>query len=162
MSKGWSLDATKWQDLLTLEAKLCLRWKRCLLRPDQSYLVPQRPGVYVIEIPSPMQVADLDKLALGTVRPIRSPAYVGETGSSLRSRFMEHTGPLAQDRIRSARALPLPAKLPRWFIWTEIADYSAVQQLESIMIDCFNPPCNKIRGVKLDPVGVPAGSMSLR
>jgi|GEM_PF-5607676 len=162
MSKGWSLDATKWQSLLGLEERLGLNWKRCELKADKSYLVPQRPGVYVIEIPSPMQVADLRSLATGGVRPIRSPAYVGETGASLRSRFVEHTGPLAQDRIRQARELPAPAKLPRWFIWTEIADYPAVQQLESIMIDCFNPPCNKIRGVKLNPVGIPAGSFTLR
>lgn len=162
MSKGWSLDATKWQSLLALEGRLCLTWKRCLLKAEQRHYVPEKPGVYVIEIPSPMQVADLGKLATGSVRPIRSPAYIGETGASLRSRFVEHTGPLAQDRVRLARALPFPANLPRYFIWTTIADYAAVQQLESIMIDCFNPPCNKIKGVKLDPVGIPAGSLTLR
>jgi hypothetical protein len=158
---GLHLGPERWEELIALASRLDLNWRRCALKVESKHIVPETSGVYAIEIPTPFQLATPDHLQRKEVMPIRYPAYIGESSSNIRSRFVEHTGPKAQDRILCARRLPSPLNLPRWFVWTEIRDSSHIQALESILIECFQPPCNKIGGVKLSD-GIPAGSMELR
>jgi hypothetical protein len=160
MNLGWKLDNESWEALLQLALRLKLTWQRCPLRADSRHLVPELPGVYAIEIPAPFQLATTEHIRQKQVMPIRSPIYIGESSSNIRNRFANHTGPHAQDRILAARRLALPEGLQGWFIWSTIPNYSDAQALESLLIDCFRPPCNKIGGVKLLQ-GIPAGSMKL-
>lgn len=160
MTTGWSLESIKWHQLLSFATTHRIQWQRCLFKQQCRDLVPEAPGVYVIEIPSPLQTVTPEHLREKIVMPMRSAAYVGESATSIRSRFISHTSPAAQERIRQVHTLPMPDSLPRWFVWTVMRDYASVQVLESLMIDCFRPPCNKIGGVRLGD-GVPAGSPKL-
>lgn len=154
--RGWSLDPNNWLALRTFLEGSSITWNRTVLAHAHRHSVPARPGVYAIEFPAPIQLG-----ASGTVAfpPIRTPVYVGKSTTSIRVRFLSHTSDDPQDRIAKARAWPECSIGPRAFIWAELQDARSIDTLESLLIDCFNPPCNKIGGVRLSE-GRPAGALT--
>ena len=152
---GWSLQGEAWRQLIRLHEELSLKWQRTVLSASHHQQVPARPGVYAIEFASPLQLgAGQDN----GCAPIRAPIYVGKSITSIRGRFYKHAGDDPQDLIALARQWPNLAPLPRVFSWAEVSAIDAVSELESRLIECFNPPCNKIGGLRLS-AGRPAGAL---
>lgn len=154
--RGWSLDPSNWLALRALLETSSLTWNRAVLAHAHRLSVPARPGVYAIEFPAPIQ---LGASSTATYPPIRVPVYIGKSTTSVRMRFLSHTSDDPQDRIAKARAWPECSIGPRAFIWAELDDVRAIDTLESLLIACFNPPCNKIGGMRLSE-GRPAGALT--
>jgi hypothetical protein len=155
-ARGWSLDPNKWLALRAFLDGSSLSWNRTVLSHAHRLSVPAKPGVYAIEFPAPIQ---LGASGSSTLPPIRAPVYIGKSTTSIRVRFLSHTSDDPQDRIAKAREWPECSVGPRAFIWAELHDTRAIDTLESLLIDCFNPPCNKIGGARLSE-GRPAGALT--
>ena len=151
---GWCLYQDTWQDLKKMLDTIKPTWCRTVLVDSHKNHVPTCPGVYAIEFPAPIQ--------LGATHPhtgaIRAPIYIGRSFTSIRERFTHHTSDEAQNRILLARKWSSMGE-PRVFIWAELRDPNLIQALESRLIECFTPPCNKLGGVLLS-VGRPAGAQT--
>jgi hypothetical protein len=153
--RGWCLDHEKWLELERMLEGIQPVWHRTVLEYSHKNHVPTCPGVYAIEFPSPIQLGANEP---GVCAAIRAPIYIGRSETNLRERFSHHSGNAPQNRINLARRWPSLTG-PRVFIWVELRDPGRIQVLESRLIECFNPPCNKIGGVRLSG-GRPAGAQS--
>lgn len=151
--RGWCLDHEKWLELEQMLESIQPVWHRTVLEYSHKNHVPTCPGVYAIEFPSPVQFG---KKTCEDGAAIRAPIYIGRSDTDLRKRFSHHAGNDPQSDIRLARRWPSFTG-PRVFIWIELRDSGLIHALESRLIECFNPPCNKIGGVRLLP-GRPAGA----
>jgi len=152
--RAWSLEERPWRTLRELISSADLQWKRTILAAGHAIDVPMRSGVYAIDFPAPVQLCDEDSAG---IPKIRAPIYIGRSSTSLRARFIQHTGPIAQDLILAACRWRSPQGLPRVFIWAEVGNGELLIELESCLIECFGPPCNKIGGARLGQ-GCPAGA----
>jgi hypothetical protein len=151
---GWNLDAVAWRELQELVRTVRPHWHRCILNLTHSNSVPSSAGVYLIEFPAPFQPHTPEQELLV---PTRAPIYIGRTETSLRDRFRSHAGSSPQDLIERARKWPIPNGQPQVFVFAELDRADWIIALESRLIDCFNPPCNKIKGATLG-AGRPAGA----
>ena len=131
---GWTADAKLWQELHRIAANYS--WARIAFDSNLAVNVPEAPGVYLIcahpPYPTKLGRAAYTVLYAGKVqRPPRT----------LRARFLEHC------------KRPKPALRPFLlcfhpnvhFWWSSIADAEEVDQIETLLIESFNPPANMIR-----------------
>jgi hypothetical protein len=153
--KGWALELSPWGQLEKLVGDIRPVWKRTVLDLGHRSQVPPAPGVYAIEFPAPIQLGACREESRA---PIRAPIYIGKSHTSILDRFKAHTSDDPQDLIALARKLPRPPQEPWIFIWAQIRGADKITNLETALIDCFNPPCNKIRGARLAD-GRPAGAL---
>ena len=151
---GWSLQWESWRELAAVLQTAQPVWHRTVLAGSHRGEIPARPGVYAIEFASPVQLASREPHGPPT---IRAPIYIGMSKTSIRDRFAKHVGDDPQDLIARARLWPQGAGTPRVFIWAVLPDPRMIVQLEARLIECFNPACNKIAGLRLSD-GRPAGA----
>ena len=142
---GWSLDRALWERL----GKLCegRKWSKVHFDESKSSLIPARPGVYLI-VAGPPCVSDTPHCKF------MSPLYAGQSKTSIRSRFVHH---LDSPDARVALLKHLRTNATVWFYCT-VTNIDEVDELESLLIDCYGPPANSQRGIQArlrDPV--PAG-----
>lgn len=156
-TNGWALELDPWDRLGKLLDQIRPTWRRTVLDLGHCTAVPSTPGVYAIEFPAPIQLGACRE---GSRAPIRAPIYIGKSQTSILDRFRSHVGSDPQELIALARKLPRPPQEPWIFIWAEIRGANTITNLETALIDCFNPPCNKIRGARLAE-GRPAGAIPL-
>ena len=147
MRKGWCIDREVWRRRrATLSVEV--QWKTVLFARHHAHQVPTRPGVYVIAAPPPC--VDGKPHASYT-----TPMYVGQASNSLRERFQSHTGPNCQPSVQDLHELYAGDRVTLYFQYAVLAP-ELVPTAESLLIDCYGPPANRIRGVRLKD-GVPAG-----
>ena len=130
-SNGWSPNKELWDELVRLTDNLV--WNNCKLDPSFKHRVPKHSGVYVICSSPPFPPAV-------TLKP-SIVLYAGQSKGNLRSRFNEHSnnpGPLLQPFARCF--------FPNVEFWyTRIDEVSQIDEIEILLIETFNPPCNSIR-----------------
>lgn len=130
---GWSPDSAIWNALEGLGRSLT--WRKVDLDRNRSHLVAAAYGVYLIGARPPSRA--IAKLGFYTV------LYAGQVKGvdrNLRIRFLEHISrpnPILRRYIHSF----YPA-LHFWFAVT--TERSLIDDIETLLIRTFNPPCNSI------------------
>ena len=131
---GWAADAKLWQELHRLAAKYS--WTRIAFDSNLAVNVPETPGVYVIcaHAPYPTKLGRTAYTVLYAGKVRRLPR-------TLRARFVEHC-----KRPNPALRPFLLCFHPKvHFWWSSIADSEEVDQIETLLVESFNPPANMIR-----------------
>ena len=129
---GWSYQKELWDELERLGRSLS--WTKVPSDPNASHRVPKNDiGVYLICASPP---AD-------PVKPLNTYTvlYAGQVNSShrgLRTRFLEHINK-PTELIRLFRNCYYP-NFDFWF--SVVNDSSRINELESLLIETFKPPCN--------------------
>ena len=129
---GWSSEKLLWEALDNFGQGLS--WKKILFAKNMSDLVPgNTQGVYLICATSPAKPTN--QLSLYTV------LYAGKVSSphrSLRMRFIEHN-----KNPNSKLKKFMSCYYPNIHFWcAELDDTAQIDELESLLIQTFNPPCN--------------------
>src|SRR5262245_15331896 len=145
--EGWNLTIERWRELDAMLRNA--QWKTVLFHPLNYTQVPDVPGVYMITGGPPLLAADPHS-------KFEKPLYVGESEASIRSRFRRHTSDQCQPSVRLLRRLYEEAKYPTLYFHALPLPVTDVAKAEAILIECYGPPANRIRGVTMKP-GVPAG-----
>ena len=131
-SPGWSPEKIIWEKLSSISNNLS--WKCVNLDKTRKHLVPGNDaGVYLMCAPPPTNT--LDDLHLYTV------LYAGQVKKrGLQTRFIEHISkPNAKLRMF------LDCYYPRVDFWFAIVhEHTEIDELETFLIDTFDPPCNNI------------------
>lgn len=129
---GWSYQKELWDELERLGKSLS--WKKVPSDPNSSHLVPENDiGVYLICASPPAN--SVKSLKAYTV------LYAGQVNSfdrGLRTRFLEHIKK-STEIIRLFRNCYYP-NFDFWF--SIVKDSSRINELESLLIETFKPPCN--------------------
>ena len=131
---GWSHERKLWDELNTLNRGLV--WRKVEFDQNRSHLVSDNDrGVYLICASPPAE----------TINVINAYTilYAGQVKSrnrSLRTRFLEH--------IRNPSLhlkLFLDCYYPAVHFWfAAVRDESKIDDLEVLLVEAFNPPCNRI------------------
>lgn len=135
LAHGWSPERKLWDELGRLSTDLS--WKRVAFDPNRaSRISMNQRGVYLICASPPVEA--IEAINAYTV------LYTGQVKSlthGLRARFLEHI------RTPSPQLkLFLECYYPAVHFWfTAVDDRSKIDDLEALLRETFNPPCNAIR-----------------
>ena len=137
---GWTYEKDLWDRLST--AGRDLSWKNLSFDENSRHLVPEHDGgVYLIcAKPPPGFVEPV---------PVYTVLYAGKVESTehgLRRRFLEH--------LRRPSPILRIFRLcyfPHLYFWcVAIHDQSRISEIEALLIETFNPPCNQRRAPGTD------------
>ena len=134
-ASGWSPDRKLWDELGTLSKDLS--WKKVEFDRNRSHLVSNNDrGVYLICASPPIET-----ISVINAYTILYAGQVKSRNRSLRMRFLEHI------RTPSPQLkLFLDCYYPAVHFWfASVQDESKIDDLEVLLVEAFNPPCNKIR-----------------
>ena len=139
--KAWSSRSELWNELATLARGL--QWTRVNFELNHASRLPRDiGGVYLICAGAPCK--PLDKIGTYTI------LYAGKvTGPerSLRDRFKEHrTRP--QPKLKSYLKCYYRTSVHFWY--AEIPDKMRIDRMEVLLLETFNPPCNRRRAPGTD------------
>jgi len=136
MEHGWVLASAEWGSLA--HCVLGLRWKRVRFRALDRDSVPASPGVYALCGRPPLQIRD------SLIRGLYDVFYIGRS-DNLRERFLQHLTYPKEEIRRITECFGPPDDLSYWLV-TVSAEQS--RPLEALLIRCFRPPANRIRGIQ--------------
>lgn len=108
-------------------------WKQVNLESLYQDTVPESSGVYIICASPPNSEPPVFSRLYEVI-------YAGQEGVSLRRRFLEHCSRPKPEIQSAVDCLKHP--LEYWFTQVGRED---LDTLESVLIDCFGPPANKVR-----------------
>lgn len=131
--RSWSPAKELWSELNRISGDIT--WSRVKFDENSSHVIPVKSkGVYLICADTPRDV--LQTIGLKTV------LYAGKSETCLKSRFLYH--------IRSPNwklKVYLESFIPdTFFYYSKVNDTSRIGELENLLIQTFNPPCNSISG----------------
>lgn len=131
---GWSPDEALWDELARISCDLI--WKKVKFDASYSHLVSnQKIGVYLICANTPKEA--IKQLSAYTV------LYAGQVRShehGLQARFLEH---VRNPKIKLQWYIK--CYYPNVHFWfAHVDDASLIDELETLLIEAFNPPCNSI------------------
>jgi len=133
LRNGWSLDISDWRYLAEMLARK--RWDKVPFDKSAQVQVPSLPGVYLIVAQSPC-------LTIPPCNSFSTPLYAGKSGTSVKNRFTHH---IKSPEVRVKLIHELMPSANIWFYFT-LTDKSKVSALESILIECYGPSANVIKG----------------
>lgn len=142
MEYGWSVEESSWNKLEIFCDQHELNWKKKQFDRIHSDEIPPNPGVYTICVTPP------EDLPLG--KDLYTPIYIGKAEVSLQRRFNEHLS-YTNPELRKARNIYVKGENALVFQFTELNKFY-VPTLESILIECFGPTVNKVRGIATDDI----------
>ena len=135
-TSGWSPERVLWTTLSRLGQDLS--WRRVDLDPNRAHLVSASDGVYLIAAcPPSSAIAEIGLYTVLYAGQVNSTQSVSRT---LRVRFREHINK-PNPKLRLFIDSYYPA-VHFWFAVTQ--DRSLIDQMETLLIRTFNPPCNSI------------------
>ena len=133
LAGGWSPERALWLELERVSGTYS--WRCVNLDSTRAHQIPKESGVYLICASPPGSLAT--EISAYTV------LYAGQVNSSkrgLRTRFLDHI-----QRPDPKLRLFLECFFPSVHFWFTLENEpSRINELESILIGTFNPPCNKI------------------
>lgn len=144
---GWSLDPQEWKNLRSALGENDA-WAVVPFKDSYWASVAEKPGVYLVCGAPPV----IDGKPHTT---FCKPLYIGRAESSIRNRFIAHVGESCQSSIRELRTAYIGSQIQLTFYY-RVLPRKDVPIVESLLIDCYGPPANKIRGARL-LAGQPAG-----
>lgn len=131
--RSWSPEKELWSALNRISEDTT--WSFVKFDENSGHVIPSKSkGVYLI-------CADTPRDVLHTIG-LRTVLYAGKSESCLKTRFLRH--------IRS----PTP-KLKMYlesfisdtfFYYSKMVEISRIGEIENLLIQTFNPPCNSISG----------------
>lgn len=131
---GWSPDKNLWENLKDVADSL--EWRKVRFLRKNEVRVPKQSGVYFISIASKLKISST----------INTVIYVGQSKSSIRSRFKDH---IASNKLRPYLDCFYPDS-QFWFAY--INDEEKINEMEVLLINAFNPPCNSIQAPGTKPI----------
>ena len=143
---GWSIDSsTNWEIFHRIERMLmsdCFEWLEVNLLPYQSHVVPEEPGIYILW-------ADTPQVPTGRKHEL----YVGESGKSIRSRFLSHC---KGDKLASITMVKniwdlqeinfQYTRIKNWEYYSDIKKF--VRSVEWLYVEMLGPAANREHGKK--------------
>ena len=130
---GWSPEKNLWNELIRVSKNLS--WKKIKLDLSSSHRVSKQIGVYLICACHPYEA--VKGLKAYTV------LYTGQVKSEdrgLRTRFLEHI-----KKPNAKLKLYLNCYYPDVHFWFAHVDKpTQIDELEALLVETFNPPCNSI------------------
>ncbi|MCG3777292.1 MAG: hypothetical protein JW395_4170 [Nitrospira sp.] len=145
--EGWNLELARWRELQ--EAIPPSPWVKLFFEAQSWNRVPDAPGVYMVTGAPPL----LRNNPHGT---FEKPLYIGQSTTSMRTRFRSHISSRCQPSLARLRTLYDDAGYPALFFSFLQLPADQVEKVEAILIECYGPPANRKRGISLR-VGIPAG-----
>ena len=142
LTAGWSPSKELWEKVTFVGENLS--WRRVDMDLNQLHRVPKdRPGVYLRAAPPPTEAMKV--LNLYTV------LYAGQVKSphrGLRTRFREHI------RQPSPKLkLFVDCYYPTLHFWFSVLqDSSKIDDMEVLLIEAFDPPCNSVKAPKTETI----------
>lgn len=130
---NWSLIEKEWN--LLRETLAPYKWKRTDLDKLYRDKVPSKPGVYIICSNPP------HNFGKDIFPKLYNALYVGKSDKSLRVRFLNHCQNPKDELAETKKVFNY--KIDYWY--TEVP-LDSVDDVETIIIDCFGPSVNSKRG----------------
>jgi hypothetical protein len=151
MRYGWNLEPESWKLLAALLDGL--HWNSVPFNELHKSSVPNESGVYLISSEPPfLKGVPFDKFY--------TVLYAGLSSTSIQSRFIKHCKNPDEGVLKAKKCYEYRTSLFRFHFAK--SSPASVAHIESRLIDCFGPPCNKqagkstvIKAVLMD--GKPAG-----
>lgn len=133
-ASGWSPNRKLWDELGALSKDLS--WKKVEFDRNRSHLVSNNDrGVYLICASPPIET-----ISVINAYTILYAGQVKSRNRSLRTRFLEHIrNPNPQLKLFLDCYYPI---IHFWF--ATVQDQSRIDELEVLLVETFNPPCNSI------------------
>lgn len=143
MRYGWNIHSAPWERADKEIQKL--KWKKVFLDPSQTFVVPEKSGVYLICGRPPVSVeADPTKpLAI-----FYNVLYAGQSGS-LRTRFATHAKSTSADLELAKKTF---RTLDYWYAIVENVDLNRV---EGLLLDVLGPTANRVNAPLQGQLGKP-------
>lgn len=129
-------------------------WHSLDVTPNMSIQIPDKPGLYMFIWRSCLSL----RMKEGDSKNLEWCIYVGKAGKSLRARFDGEYGrhisgdpsqlwnknlSSREEKIRTYMTLR-----PLTYLYAEVSDASAIDMLESKLIDILSPPLNSISTIR--------------
>lgn len=143
MRYGWNINGSSW-DRAGKEIQN-LKWKKAFLDSSQTFVIPERSGVYLICGRPPVPVEkDLTKpLAI-----FYNVLYAGQS-ASLRQRFATHAKSTSPDLELAKKTF---RNLDFWYALVENVD---LNRIEGLLLDVLGPTANRVNAPLQGRLGKP-------
>jgi hypothetical protein len=143
MRYGWNINSAPWERAGKELQKL--EWKKVFLDPSQTFVIPEKSGVYLICGRPPVPVeTDLTKpLAI-----FYNVLYAGQSGS-LRARFATHAKSTSPDLELAKKTF---RNLDYWYALVENVD---LNRIEGLLLDVLGPTANRVNAPLQARLGKP-------
>lgn len=143
MRYGWNLRRDSWE--LAGKEIQKLEWKKVFLDPSQTFVIPQKSGVYLI-CGRPPLLGDTDPTKpLGVFYNV---LYAGQSGS-LRARFDTHAKLTSPDLELAKKTF---RNLDYWYALVENVD---LNRIEGLLLDVLGPTANRVNAPLQGRLGKP-------
>ena len=145
-ANGWSTCSELWSELVHVTKDL--DWKKIDFNRDSSHRIPKDSnGVYLICARSPVKATSAYTVI-----------YVGQVNRfRLRDRFLEHVKNPGE-KLQQFISCFFP-NLDFWY--ARVSELTTIGEIETLLIDAFNPPCNRRRGPRANAIMARIGTTKL-
>ena len=143
MRYGWNIHSAPWERAGKELQKL--KWKKAFLDPSQTFVIPEKSGVYLIcgRPPVPVETDPTKPLAI-----FYNVLYAGQSGS-LRARFATHAKSTSSD-------LELAKKTFRNLdYWYALVDNVDLNKIEGLLLEVLGPTANRVNAPLQGRLGKP-------
>jgi hypothetical protein len=143
MRYGWNIESAPWEragkEIQNLE------WKKVFLDPSQTFVIPEKSGVYLIcgRPPVPVETDPTKPLAI-----FYNVLYAGQSGS-LRTRFATHAKSTSPDLELAKKTF---RNLDYWYALVENVD---LNRIEGLLLDVLGPTANRVNAPLQGRLGKP-------
>jgi hypothetical protein len=143
MRYGWNINSASWERAGKEIQKL--EWKKAFLDQSQTFLIPEKSGVYLIcgRPPVPAETDPKKPLAI-----FYNVLYAGQSGS-LRARFATHAKSTSLDLEIVKKTFQ---NLDYWYALVENID---LNRIEGILLDVLGPTANRVNAPLQGRLGKP-------
>lgn len=149
MRYGWQFDSHLWKQV-SAELRNSISWQHTGLQEVEATIVPECSGIYMLcACPPPFRFS-LEKPNGQLFAHLLTPIYVGRS-ENLRKRFRQHCQSRKPEILQAIECFGTSLQF-----WFHIHPAEYIEREESLLIDCFGPNANRIRGKKIvGQIGVP-------
>jgi hypothetical protein len=143
MRYGWNINSAPWERAGIEIQKL--EWKKVFLDPSQTFVIPEKSGVYLIcgRPPVPFEADPAKPLAV-----FYNVLYAGQSGS-LRTRFATHAKSTSPDLELAKKTF---RNLDYWYALVDSVD---LNMIEGLLLDVLGPTANRVNAPLQGRLGKP-------
>ena len=143
MRYGWNIHSAPWERAGKELQKL--KWKKAFLDPSQTFVIPEKSGVYLIcgRPPVPVETDPTKPLAI-----FYNVLYAGQS-ESLRARFDTHAKSTSQDLELAKKTF---RNLDYWYALVNNVD---LNKIEGLLLEVLGPTANRVNAPLQGRLGKP-------
>ena len=139
LPRGWTTNKKEWEEMPDFIKSA--DWSRTPFVKDDSNTLTSDHGVYLVTIKGPQNYSSLYK-------KLETPLYIGK--GALKTRFNNHLTNRGNPIL--TKYLDCYSSNQFTFHYIRLSSEQA-KTAEAVLIDFFNPPCNRIRGIRAQVSG---------